>query len=54
LYRSVTDPAAARVALPMPPIAAVGHYEDRFCRIGDSWFFKHRTAHVAFRDDTQF
>jgi len=54
LYRSVTDPAAARVALPMPPGAAVDHYEDRFCRIGDQWFFQHRTAQIAFRDDSQF
>lgn len=54
LYRRVTDPTAARVALPMPPPAAVGHYEDRFRRIDDRWYFEHRTAQVAFRDESQF
>ncbi len=53
VYRLVTDPTAARVDLPMPGPAAVGHYEDRYCRIDDHWYIQHRTAQVAFRDPAQ-
>ena len=52
LYRRLAGPAAAGTPLPMSLPAAVGHYEDRFCRDEGGWQFVWRTAHIAFRDDT--
>lgn len=53
LYRHHGEESVRFGAVPLRGPAAVGHYEDRFVRIGSEWLFRSRRVHLAFRDAEQ-